>query len=1370
MKARDIPCRWKGSRPAKRGSADAPESHLNMPRVDMMHSRPGIPRSPPHLKAKEAEASLTSAGLVGRTPSDIRAAAAAELNESIGRTVMNSRTGQICLRSSIPGAAATHSQTPSTTSISRISSEPQPPSPAALSLRQTPRAKPTHWQTASPQRSARSGSDLIRKHSSSKGVSPPQAPGTSMFEIYSKSGPPLAGESPQRSGSSLNEHSMRRPGIGATPHVVERSGHSMLEPRSHKSILHFPVPTIEAKGSMSPPSSCSDSMTSSPKRGETPPSAQAMHRAGIHHRLASVGSPLSPSTPGSVHVDGWYMKPRPPSDNLGLTDSTPLSSAGSLSSAGTPNGKVLPHRRLSICGLSPESTSRYNSPRRHTTKDEATAPTPHGSSYNSPRRHTTKEEAAAPYTSPQRHTTKEEVAAPYNSPRMHTTKDEATAPYSSPRRHTTKDEATAHTYHGSSYNSPRRHTTKDEAATPSRGSSATSTPRTAKRAQAPLSRVTSPEASSVDPPARTSRPGSGRDRPGSGRYSAAQALVDAVRSKDDGVLISTLESLSTAAGECAGLNEKHAVAGRTALHEAVLLNNMAMVRCLLKSGGDPNIGHTTMGPPLLHAAAWGEAEMLGLLIDAGADIHACDAAGFTALHLACVGSHVEAGQVLLSRGADLHAQNDDGDEPLDLARSEVGRILTSVGSMSSARHPLRTPPSSGMEAQAGIRPWQEGSNRSGGSIRCPSPPGGVAPPGASVSRLATESSFANPRFSMSLPCLVLSQHMSCPNPPNRFLSRCAAQSPPNSRSPLFSPFSDTEATERGTPSTPPQLELPNTIKRRLSRGANLEDILHVFEEEEEAIVSSAVDFEKDAPSLLPPSKFEPPKAPPNAKPASAQPNAPAKAEPATAPPDTPAKAEPASAPPKANPAPSFGLKPSIELKPDGLARLTSTTSASASPHTPKILFGTQRVAVPAPAPGPEPVGGDKPAELRRTLERSDSSGIGRTIPPSELVMATDGDEERPSRGSSEKPPRPPSTSGSAGGFGFRFGFGGLPVPGFNSGSIVDALPSFGLSPPGEGGSPPFYSPRASLDGEGHAPIRFGIPSPGGKAEGGGHEVAERLWLMMGKNDPVRISQVAQALSKQDGMMHQSTDLLMQKAGVFAGLMKQQKRAMACEGLLLADQRQASWSVKVFAGLNQQTGKMMAVTVFAGLNQQTGELMAVKVLEIITKNGQCSKEVLSQLEELKKELDLYKTLKHRHVVGYIDALFDATTSTLYIFLEFVPGGSIASMLERTVHRDVKGDNILVSRDGIVKLADGMKSIKGSVFWMAPEVIKGTGYGRRADVWSLGCTVVEMMTGKRPWMNLDNQWSAMFTIAKTEEGPPRPKGCSDSALDFLNLCLK
>ncbi|GLI59656.1 hypothetical protein VaNZ11_001592 [Volvox africanus] len=233
-------------------------------------------------------------------------------------------------------------------------------------------------------------------------------------------------------------------------------------------------------------------------------------------------------------------------------------------------------------------------------------------------------------------------------------------------------------------------------------------------------------------------------------------------------------------------------------------------------------------------------------------------------------------------------------------------------------------------------------------------------------------------------------------------------------------------------------------------------------------------------------------------------------------------------------------------------------------------------------------------------------------------------------------------------------------------------------------------------------------------------------------------------------------------------------------------------------------------VYVGLNQQTGGLMAVKVLQLI--NHKMNKEAaLQQLKEMEHETSLYKKLRHKHVVGFIDARYDPETSAYYIFLEFVPGGSISSMLKRfkrfseelvrnytrqlllgldylhsckIVHRDLKGGNVLVSRDGVVKLTDFgaskayrdqtikecMMSVRGSVFWMAPEVMRGTGYDRRADIWSLGCTVIEMLSGTHPWPNLDNQLTAVHIIAKTEEGPPRPVNISPEAARFLDRCLQ
>ncbi|XP_044625140.2 mitogen-activated protein kinase kinase kinase 2 isoform X3 [Equus asinus] len=115
----------------------------------------------------------------------------------------------------------------------------------------------------------------------------------------------------------------------------------------------------------------------------------------------------------------------------------------------------------------------------------------------------------------------------------------------------------------------------------------------------------------------------------------------------------------------------------------------------------------------------------------------------------------------------------------------------------------------------------------------------------------------------------------------------------------------------------------------------------------------------------------------------------------------------------------------------------------------------------------------------------------------------------------------------------------------------------------------------------------------------------------------------------------------------------------------------------------------------------------------------------------------------------------------------------------VHRDIKGANILRDSTGNVKLGDfgaskrlqticlsgtGMKSVTGTPYWMSPEVISGEGYGRKADVWSVGCTVVEMLTEKPPWAEFEAM-AAIFKIATQPTNPKLPPHVSDYTRDFL-----
>ncbi|KAL3812667.1 hypothetical protein ACJIZ3_013935 [Penstemon smallii] len=230
-------------------------------------------------------------------------------------------------------------------------------------------------------------------------------------------------------------------------------------------------------------------------------------------------------------------------------------------------------------------------------------------------------------------------------------------------------------------------------------------------------------------------------------------------------------------------------------------------------------------------------------------------------------------------------------------------------------------------------------------------------------------------------------------------------------------------------------------------------------------------------------------------------------------------------------------------------------------------------------------------------------------------------------------------------------------------------------------------------------------------------------------------------------------------------------------------------------------------VHMGMNLDSGELLAVKEVAIATNST--SKKTLEYIGELEKEVNLLKNLSHPNIVRYLGTAREE--DSLNILLEFVPGGSIASLLgkfgsfpesvirmytkqlligleylhdNKIMHRDIKGANILVDNKGCIKLADfgaskkvealatvtGAKSMKGTPYWMAPEVIVQSGHSYSADIWSVGCTVIEMATGKAPWSQQYQEVAALFYVGTTKSHPPIPDHLSVAAKDFLLKCLQ
>ncbi|KNZ79735.1 MAP kinase kinase kinase mkh1 [Termitomyces sp. J132] len=241
-------------------------------------------------------------------------------------------------------------------------------------------------------------------------------------------------------------------------------------------------------------------------------------------------------------------------------------------------------------------------------------------------------------------------------------------------------------------------------------------------------------------------------------------------------------------------------------------------------------------------------------------------------------------------------------------------------------------------------------------------------------------------------------------------------------------------------------------------------------------------------------------------------------------------------------------------------------------------------------------------------------------------------------------------------------------------------------------------------------------------------------------------------------------------------------------------------------------------VYMALDPVGGQIMAVKQKEfpkadlssLPTHRSLADQAKRSFLEAIKFESELLRVLDHKNIVKYF--FFEEADTTVNIFMEYVPGGTLRGILKsfgpfpenitkflttqildglaylhshHILQRDLRAESILVQQDGVCKISDFAVSkfadtgglvytaLQGSTFWMAPEVITtkihGGGYTTKVDIWSLGCLVIEMWSNGRPWTGLD----APKVMQRLSDAlsPPLPDGLklSRKAKDFYDKCF-